>query len=36
MDGGGGRWTPLTPALGSGRQEELCEFKASLVYRGEI
>ena len=25
--------TPLNPALGKQRQAELCEFKASLVYR---
>jgi hypothetical protein len=28
-----GRYTPLTPALGRQRQEDLREFKASLVYR---
>lgn len=32
--GEAGRWwrTPLIPALGSQRQVDLCEFKASLVY----
>ena len=27
------KWWPLIPALWTRRQEELCEFKASLVYR---
>ena len=32
--GAGQQWhTPLSPALGSQRQADLCEFKASLVYR---
>ena len=33
--GSAGRWwrTPLIPALGKQRQEDLCEFEDSLVYR---
>ena len=32
-DGGGGTRTLLTPGLGRQKQEDFCEFKASLVYR---
>jgi hypothetical protein len=33
---GNDNWTPLSSAFGRQRQEDLCEFEATLVYRGSF